>query len=207
MPGHRKTLLFISLLALAILGLAKLWWHLETRHYHAFDPYIGEAAARYQVEPSLIRAVIWRESNFNPNATGKAKERGLMQVTPGAGQEWADAEKMDNFRPTDLFHPRTNILAGTWYLARALQRWKEADQPIPFALAEYNAGPSHARRWASGLTPLSGAGLLQVMDFPTTKTYILSIQERYERYRQDADPTFMEALRRKLLAVWSNLLS
>jgi soluble lytic murein transglycosylase len=203
--GHRHSLLLVSLLALAVLVMAKIWWHLETQHYHAYDPYIGEAAARYKVEQALIRAVIWRESNFNPKAMGKAKERGLMQVTPGAGQEWAESENIDNFRPTDLFHPRTNILAGTWYLSRALQRWKEADQPFPFALAEYNAGPAHARRWANGLDPLNSEPFLQAMDFPTTKKYILSILERYEKYRQDHDPTFGEALKRKAAAFWSNL--
>ncbi len=37
-----------------------------------------------------------------------------------------------------------------WYLRRAMSHWQQMRDPIPFALAEYNAGPSRAQRWAGG---------------------------------------------------------
>ncbi len=115
--------------------------------FHRFDPMIAEIAGRHRVDPALVKAVIWRESKLLPTKEGTAGERGLMQVSETAALEWAKAEKIASFVPTDLFDPKTNIEAGTWYLAQALQRWKDKDDPIPFALAEYNAGRRNVQRW------------------------------------------------------------
>jgi len=41
---------------------------------------IRDAAHRYGVEPGTDKAVVWRESRFNPNARGRAQEIGLMQI-------------------------------------------------------------------------------------------------------------------------------
>ena len=46
----------------------------------SFDREILAAAANHNINPALIKAVIWRESKFNPNATGKRGEIGLMQI-------------------------------------------------------------------------------------------------------------------------------
>ena len=73
-----------------------------------------------------------------------------MQLTEGAAQEWAEDSKKENFRVEELFDPKTNLEAGSWYLRRAMDHWQNQEDPIPFALAEYNAGASRAQRWAGG---------------------------------------------------------
>ena len=103
-------------------------------------PIIANVARDTGVDPFLIRALIWRESRFNPLTHGLADEHGLMQVTPDVGQMWAKANKVDDFKDDDLYDPETNIRVGTWYLDRALKRWSQTDDPVTFALAEYNAG-------------------------------------------------------------------
>ena len=45
-----------------------------TKREHRFDPEIMAAARKYKIEPALVKAVIWQESKFNPNAQGKAGE-------------------------------------------------------------------------------------------------------------------------------------
>ena len=82
-----------------------------------------------------------------------------MQVTPEVGQMWAKANKIEDFKDDDLYDPETNIRAGTWYLNRAIKRWSQTDDPVTFALAEYNAGRSNALKWvdparAAQATPL-----------------------------------------------------
>lgn len=155
--------------------------------YKKYDDLIRQAAARYGVAPELIKAVIWRESQFQPNKVGAQGERGLMQITENAATDWARAEKIQTFVSTDLFDPKVNIQAGTWYLNRALTHWSAKDNPLPFALAEYNAGRSRVRRWVqdSGMGDTAGAGDLQAaMDFPTTKSYIATIIARYDFYKR-----------------------
>src|SRR5437660_5608042 len=58
---------------------------------------IRAAAERYGVERALVKAVVWRESKFNPTVHGRANEIGLMQLQEVAAQEWADAEHISSF--------------------------------------------------------------------------------------------------------------
>jgi len=155
--------------------------------YARYDFLIQQAATKHRVSPSLIKAVIWRETRFVPDSVGQDGERGLMQITEAAAKDWVRIEKVGTFVPTDLFDPKTNIEVGTWYLARALQRWTAKDNPIPFALAEYNAGRTHVRRWESQSAPGAEFGaddLEATMDFPTTKSYVSAIEKRYREFRK-----------------------
>ncbi|MEO0454145.1 MAG: lytic transglycosylase domain-containing protein [Verrucomicrobiota bacterium] len=199
--------LLVSVLVVPLLlALACLtWWWLEDSrsNQNRYDSLIKQASIRYQVPPSLIRAVIWRESRFDPKAYGQADERGLMQVRVPAASEWVKAENIKGFQPDDLYDPQTNILAGTWYLARATSRWKDMDTPYIFGLAEYNAGRVHARRWAKDLENPDADSFIQAIDFPTTKKYILDIQERYLFYLNQPKPTFWEHSRELIEYYWT----
>lgn len=186
-------LLLLALLAWLIAGhddnydLQRLFFGAR---YSRYDDMIVAAGKRYGVSPSLIKAVIWRESRFQPDMLGSKGERGLMQITEGAASDWANAEKIETFVPGDLLDPKTNIEAGTWYLANALRRWAGKDDPIPFALAEYNAGRARVKRWEkdSGLGGGFGADELRAtMDFPATKAYIRSIIERFRDFERTGE--------------------
>lgn len=189
--------------ALGVILLLAAWLQYEHHRISRFDSQIAEAAGRYHIDHLLIRAVIWRETDFSPNAKGDAGERGLMQVTPAAGKDWARAEHLRTFRPTDLFDPRTNIMAGTWYLAQAHERWKETDRPVIFALAEYNAGRRHALRWANSLHPPPKAAIfIETIDFPTTKSYVLDILHKHSLYQKESDPAAYRLIWEKLKLKW-----
>ena len=102
---------------------------------------------KHGVDPLLIKAIVWRESAFQTEKVGTSGERGLMQVGEAAARDWAKAQKIETFVPTDLFDPKTNLDAGAWYFKKALDRWKQKADPVPFALAEYNAGHGRVERW------------------------------------------------------------
>ena len=109
----------------------------DTSVLDQFQPFIGNAALKYEVDPCLIGAVILHESNGNPEAVGDAGlARGLMQLHKVAceqvGFDWGD-----------MFVPEQNIACGTAYL-----RWCY-DHVTPdwfWALAAYNQGPTVIRR-------------------------------------------------------------
>lgn len=198
-------LIAVSILPILLVAATLFWWEVELETQGQYNSIILSAARRYDVPKELIKAVIWRESRFQHDAHGAADERGLMQVTPAAGMDWAKHERQRNFDPDSLFNPHTNIHAGTWYLSRALTRWKKADDPIPFALAEYNAGPIHARRWAKEIGELEAERLLQIMDYPTTRQYILDIIERMQIYRETPSPNPIEFIQDKAAQYWEKL--
>lgn len=194
----RHRVLLLSALVLAAIA-AGLWWlasgHDENyalqelifrERYSRYDAMIAQSGERYGVAPSLIKAVVWRESRFQPGMVGTQGERGLMQITERAALDWSRAEKIETFVPTDLFDPKTNLEAGTWYLAKALKQWAGKDDPVPFALAEYNAGHARVKRWERG--PKRGGefgadDLRSAMDFPSTRRYIQSITDRYHEFQ------------------------
>ena len=175
-----KRLRNVLLLALAgVLAFeAWLYWH-----EHRFDAAIAEAANRYRLDPALIRAVIWRESGFNPDACGRAGELGLMQIRETAALEWASAEHIKDFDHMACLNPRTNVLAGSWYLERVLRHYRLADNPLPFGLAEYNAGRGNVLKWLAGASATNSAAFIQGIGFPGTKAYVQKIITRYQRYR------------------------
>jgi soluble lytic murein transglycosylase len=156
--------------------------------FHRYDAMIQETGRKYHVDPMLIKAVIWRESAFAPDMVGRNGERGLMQVTEGAAKDWARSQKIAAFQPGDLFSPGTNMDVGTWYLKQSLEYYSTKDDPVPFALAEYNAGRGRVKRWMgeNNLGPVSADDLQNNISFPSTRSYVQAIQDRYNFYKRRA---------------------
>lgn len=188
MAGKRKSRgssrLWLGLVAMLLVDAALLWLWLTRPDSTRFDREIREAAARYQLDPALVKAVVWRESKFDPDARGKAGEIGLMQVMEEASLEWVEAEDIDPFAHEDLFDPKKNLLAGSFYLSKVMKRYLKTDNPVIFALADYNAGRGNVLRWSKGAAATNSAAFLAAMDYPGTRQYALTIVERHAHYRE-----------------------
>lgn len=154
---------------------------LSLGQFQRYDSLIQDVAAKYSVDPLLIKAIVWRESEFHPGKQGTKGERGLMQVGEPAAADWVRVHKVQTFQPNDLFSPAMNLEIGTWYLKQALLRWAGKNDPIPFALAEYNAGKSRVNRWIDR-TKLGASAtaddLRAQIDYPKTRAYVNAILKR-----------------------------
>lgn len=100
-------------------------------------PAVDRYAAMYQVDPRVIRAMVWVESNDYPHVVGSSGERGYMQIMETTAEHIANSIGLD--ATLILSDPDTNIRAGTWYFSLWYHRFGDLD----LALAAYNAGPSH----------------------------------------------------------------
>ena len=177
--SSKLRLYFLVILATA-LALVVTFGINRYHRIHAYDDIIAKYSATNSLDPKLIRAVIWRESRFKYNCRGKRGEIGLMQVTENAAKEWAEANNIINFKKNDLFNPETNIQVGVWYLKRSVLRWSNKTNPLPYALAEYNAGHSNTVRWAAN----DGGDANKFWDgitFHSTKRYVRDILARLHR--------------------------
>ena len=171
------------IVVLLLAGAAAMYWWWEGRLERSQDGPIRAAAQRYGLEPALVKAVVWRESRFNPNARGRVGEIGLMQLQEEAAREWAEAEHIAAFEHEHCFDPGTNTLAGAWYLKKLTKRYLQTDNPSAYALADYNAGRGNVLKWNKGAAATNSAAFVDGIGFPGTKTYVQSVLQRYEHYR------------------------
>jgi len=183
----------VVVLILVIIGSGVWQYYIEWRE-DSFDNEILSASAKYNVEPALIKAVIWRESKFNPNAIGKKGEIGLMQIMPTTARDWAEAQKLGMFAFSDLFNPEKNVVCGAWYLKKLLSRYQNTDNPIPYALADYNAGRGNVLKWMQGTATTNSQQFIEQIKFSSTKHYVLSVVERCNHYRAKWQPPKNQSL-------------
>lgn len=172
----------LGLILLLASGAAGYWWW-ASRLERSQDVPIRAAAERYGIEPALIKAIVWRETHFNPKARGRAGEIGLMQLQETAAREWADAQHIEPFDHEACIDPRTNTLAGAFYLKKLLGRYARTDDPVPYALADYNAGRGNVLKWINGPAATNSAVFIEQIAFPGTKDYVKSILRRFQYYR------------------------
>jgi soluble lytic murein transglycosylase len=175
--------LYLALaIVMAIAILAGKWRrdHLESNQ----DQNILNSARKHGVDPALVKAVIWRESRFHPEARGNKGESGLMQIMENTGLEWAGAQRVTLLSQSDLLDPVRNIECGTWYLRKLLGRYQQTDDPVPYALADYNAGRGNVLKWMKESAVTNSADFMGQIGFPSTSNYVQAVMGRRQRYAE-----------------------
>jgi soluble lytic murein transglycosylase-like protein len=119
------------------------------------DESIVMAAARHNVDPNLVRAVIKVESNFNSNAVSRKGAMGLMQLMPSTAR---------SLKVQNPFDPDQNVDAGVRHLKQLLENY---DGDVNLTLAAYNAGAGAVARSAG------------VPHFAETQNYVRRITNLY----------------------------
>lgn len=114
---------------------------------------VAELAAKYDISPALLEAVVWQESRWNPAAVSPVGARGLAQLMPGTARQMG-------VNPHD---PHANLEGGARYLRMQLDAF---GGDVEKALAAYNAGPARVVR-AGGIPAIR-----------ETRNYVASIMAR-----------------------------
>jgi len=127
-----------------------------------YDHLIQKAARKFNVDFSLIKAVIEVESAYNPRAVSSRGARGLMQIMPF---------NFDELNISDPFEPGQNIMGGTRYLTELLNQYKGN---LEHALAAYNAGPGNVDKY-KGIPP-----------FQETRNYVKKVMALHRIYRPNS---------------------
>lgn len=118
------------------------------------DAVVSRAAARFDLDPNLLHAVIAQESGGKADAVSPKGAKGLMQLMDGTARAMG---------VRDPFDAEQNVYGGARYLRTLLDRW-EGD--VKLALAAYNAGPSAVERHG-GVPP-----------YPETENYVRRVMDR-----------------------------
>ena len=103
--------------------------------------HVARIAAKYDLSPQLLEALVWQESRWRPGAVSPAGARGLAQLMPRTAGELG-------VNPHD---PLANLEGGARYLRQQLDTF---GGDLEKALAAYNAGPNRVIR-AGGVPNIS----------------------------------------------------
>jgi hypothetical protein len=129
-----------------------------------FDPIIEKYSAEYRLDPSLVRAMISKESGFNAKAVSPKGARGLMQLMPATAARHGVRDTMD---------PEQNIKGGIKHMRSLLDTF---DNDLVLSLAAYNAGENLVQR------------IGRVPNIPETSDYVKSITRRYGKSKMSSLP-------------------
>ena len=59
--------------------LYSLYEWISPARFKQYDSVIRSVSDEQHLDPMLVKAIVWRESRFDPQKYGNARERGLMQ--------------------------------------------------------------------------------------------------------------------------------
>ncbi len=107
-----------------------------------YEGIILQASRRFEVDASLVKAIIKAESYFDHKAVSHKGAQGLMQLMPQTSNEMAVENPFD---------PEENIFGGTRYLSLLLKRFNNDKR---LAVAAYNAGPERVES-CNGIPPIA----------------------------------------------------
>lgn len=177
---------------------------IQTRAEKFYEP-IRIFAARYDLDPELLFAIMHTESYFNPKARSHVPAFGLMQIVPRyAGR---DAYKFVHgedrlLNENYLYEAEKNIELGAAYLHILLVRnFGRVNDPLSrlyCSIAAYNTGAGNVSRAFIGSTKLGEAipkinqmnsnqvyeHLRAYLPYQETKDYIEKVTKRMNSYRE-----------------------
>jgi soluble lytic murein transglycosylase len=146
----------------------------------AYVPLIKRYAARHDLDPFIVAALIGQESSYVADVRSPANAWGLMQILPTTGARLARADGVRRFRTSMLTDPEVNVRLGTRYFASLVRDLGG----VPYALAGYNAGEGRVVRWKAERGTLEQAEFIDDIPFPETQMYVKKIMGTAVDYKR-----------------------
>lgn len=175
----KGVVVILVLLALVItLNASALYeGYLKLQYPRNYASVVEEEAARFDLDPALVYAVIKAESKFDEGAQSKAGAKGLMQLTPETFS-WMIEKYAPPSEEPDIWKPEDNIYAGCALLKLLLSNYESRE----LALCAYNAGMGNVSRWMAEYST-DGKSLDQI-PFPETRAYVEKVERYYGMYQR-----------------------
>jgi len=145
-----------------------------------YKRYFQEAAKKFDVPWTLLAALSYQESHWNPKAKSFTGVRGLMMLTKRTAKILGVKNRLD---------PKESIFGGTRHLKQMMKfvpNEVEGEDRLKFALAAYNIGLGHIKDAQSlavklGLNPNVWRDLKIVLPLLSQKRYYRTLKYGYAR--------------------------
>ena len=159
---------------------------LRWAHPEPYADRLEPAARKLGLDPSLVYAVMRRESRFDARARSSAGARGLLQLRPVTAERTVALLHLHDGVTGAVDDPEQNLAIGAHYLALLVSRFGD---PV-VALAAYNAGPALAEGWARARAGQPLDAWVESIPFRETREYVKIVGGEWNVYRSlDGEPT------------------
>jgi soluble lytic murein transglycosylase len=140
-------------------------WRFPILHTDA----VMDAAARHDLDPAWVYAIMRSESAMVEQARSSAGALGLMQVTPATARSLSRKHGLSYRASNQLLQGDVNIRFGTTYLRDLLD--DHGQNPVLVSGA-YNAGPNAVKRWLDNRSLDEAAQWIETLPYYETRDYI-----------------------------------
>ncbi|QOP40588.1 membrane-bound lytic murein transglycosylase MltF [Sulfurimonas marina] len=145
-----------------------------------YESYFKNSATRFGIPWTLLAAVSYQESHWNPKAKSFTGVRGMMMLTRHTARLLGVKNRLD---------PRQSIVGGTRHLKQMIKNVPEGvegEDRLKFALAAYNVGGGHIQDAMSlakklGLNQYVWSDLKIVLPLLSQKKYYKTLKFGYAR--------------------------
>lgn len=135
-----------------------------------FEAIVNPLAKKEGIDALLIKAIIKKESSFNPEAKSKAGAIGLMQLMPITSKE---------YKVKNLQSPYENVSIGIKHFKKGL---KAFNGDIRLALAGYNAGITKIKKRIKNNKPWPHE----------TQDYVIKVMKYWDEFKREADENYLQ---------------
>lgn len=165
----------------AYLGYSSDWFQKKFIYPFPHQDLVFKYAAKNNVDPYLVAAVIRTESKFVSQARSPKGAIGLMQMMPETAKWVVEQNDYPNFSINDLEDPEVSIRLGTWYLASLK---KEFNNNEVLMLAAYNGGRGNVKQWMRQYGWTMSFKDTNQIPFQETREYVGKVLRSKQRYRE-----------------------
>lgn len=156
--------------------LAQLRRQLYPLHY---EKLVEKYSKQYNVDASLVYAMILEESRYRRDAISWAGAIGLMQIMPSTGRELARQLKIRRFHSSMLKIPDVNIRMGTKYIGELNSMF---DGNAMLVSGAYNGGPGRMKRWLDSKKIKDIDEFVEKITIRETRLHIKKVINSYDNY-------------------------
>ena len=176
------SLLLILSVILIIITVNTVKLGVQTVYPRQYSKLVEENAELFEIDSSLIYALIKTESGFDKNAVSSVGAMGLTQITPDTFH-WLQTKTGHNYEDEALFTPEISVYYGVYFLDMLLYEFGDTET----AFAAYHAGRGKVNEWLADPRCSENGLTLDRIPYDDTALYVKTVMKNIERYQKIYD--------------------
>lgn len=176
------SLLLILSVVLIIIVVNAVKLGVRTVYPRQYAELVEENAKDFEIDPSLLYALIEAESGFDKDAVSSVGAKGLTQITPETFR-WLQTKTGEGYEEEALFEPEISVYYGAYFLNMLLEEFGNTET----ALAAYHAGRGKVNEWLADPRISPDGEVLENIPYEDTAGYVKKVVKVKERYQKIYD--------------------